>query len=508
MRDTSRSLQLKLRDIEVVNDDYERQARNTTSSLEDMESKFNVAIERGVLLEEEIHNGEQEREGLRIENQRLRDELSDLRIEHEITLEKLRDTESQGRHRKPAMPLSRSPSTPHTNFSRSTAAADGLRRSPSLYTTPVKPLSISATGTPPSPPISETSASLRKSVNAIPGFPLQRASGAEKNSRSLHGPKAQKQHAHSRSSLGRSTASSHPTPSNRQISNSRHTASSSISSIPTASILNNANSRTGSPAPKSESLNQIRGLIGKMQKLEQRVQSAKSRLPAPVESHLQASPRSGSVSGQSHVAPTVTMRRKRLSGTSHGSSVRDGETTPSSYVPNNSTSRRQSLGSRTQGDSRPSSRTSFSSRSSYSQSTPAGTVPPTRPESRQSANSSRMPKSYYSTTSALMLNGRRPRSSLSNGHQSPPPAAGGSMRGMGNIDEISNDIHEDVNKVPLTIRNKPNELRRPSITTTALNNGTRMRAVSGVSGIPTPRHMKTNDGEDRKARTSGLGETF
>ena len=75
MRETSRTMQLKLRDIEVVNDDYERQARNTESSLEDMESKYNVAIERGVLLEGELKTSEQEREALRIETQRLRDEL-------------------------------------------------------------------------------------------------------------------------------------------------------------------------------------------------------------------------------------------------------------------------------------------------------------------------------------------------------------------------------------------------------------------------------------------------
>src|ERR1700730_4815929 len=66
LRDGNRTLQLKLRDIEVANDDYERQARNTSSSLEDLESKYNVAIEREVLLDEEIKNGEQEREALRI----------------------------------------------------------------------------------------------------------------------------------------------------------------------------------------------------------------------------------------------------------------------------------------------------------------------------------------------------------------------------------------------------------------------------------------------------------
>ncbi|KAK6843847.1 NUDE protein [Apiospora arundinis] len=95
LRDTNRTMQHKLRDIEVVNDDFERQARNTTSSLEDMESKFNQAIERTVMMEEEIKIGEQERETLRIEAQRLREELSDLKVEAEILQDKLKKAENR-----------------------------------------------------------------------------------------------------------------------------------------------------------------------------------------------------------------------------------------------------------------------------------------------------------------------------------------------------------------------------------------------------------------------------
>jgi hypothetical protein len=42
------------------------------------------------MMEEEIKVGEQERETLRIETQRLRDELSDLKVEAEIMQDKLR----------------------------------------------------------------------------------------------------------------------------------------------------------------------------------------------------------------------------------------------------------------------------------------------------------------------------------------------------------------------------------------------------------------------------------
>jgi len=95
LRDANRTLQLRLRDIEVANDDFERQARNTTSSLEDLESKYNVAIERGVMLEEEIKIGELERETLRVEAQRLREELSDLKIEAEILQDKIKKQEAR-----------------------------------------------------------------------------------------------------------------------------------------------------------------------------------------------------------------------------------------------------------------------------------------------------------------------------------------------------------------------------------------------------------------------------
>jgi len=94
LREQNRSLQHRLRDIEVANDDFERKQRNTESSLEDLESKYNQTIERGVMLEEEMKAAEQEREALRIEAQRLKDDFSDLKIENDITKNKLRKTEA------------------------------------------------------------------------------------------------------------------------------------------------------------------------------------------------------------------------------------------------------------------------------------------------------------------------------------------------------------------------------------------------------------------------------
>ncbi|EAW06371.1 nuclear distribution protein NudE [Aspergillus clavatus NRRL 1] len=498
LRDANRTLQLKLRDIEVANDDYEQQARHTTSSLEDLESKYNVAIERGVLLEEEIKNGEQEREQLRIENQRLRDELSDLKIETEIIHEKLRNTELQNSRRRKPLSLYRSPSTPQTPdiFDRSPSAS--IVSSPLFSTPTLKTSLMSATAAPPSPPISESSSSLRKSMNAMPGFPLQKASGPDSSfgSRSLHGSRTQRHtNTHTRATSYAFT-SNRPTPS----ATSRP-ALPKPKPKPNDNKPNNKSQSSG--LPKSGSLYQIRGLIGKMQKLEERVQSAKSKLPPPSDSPSRTSSRSGSIIGESPVASTITARRnsrKRLSGSSFSSSLRDGESAPSYTAPS-----RPSFSTRTQGDSRPSSRTSYSSRSSVSQSTHPSMTPSTRPDSRQSRT--KTPLGHYSMNPTT--ESRRPRSSLSN-----PSTQNGGVNGMANIDE-----DEDL-AMHMSLRAKISEIREsrlPAIST-PVPNGLKKRTPSGMSGIPAPRSLRTSNGVDRwegdmgppepKVKYTDLGETF
>ncbi|KAL4867396.1 hypothetical protein BDV12DRAFT_120458 [Aspergillus spectabilis] len=481
LRDTNRTLQLRLRDTEVANDDYERQARHTTSSLEDLESKFNMAIERGVLLEEEVKVGEQERENLRIENQRLRDELNDLKIETEIVQEKLRNG---GRRRRPA-PLGRSPSSPHTPeiFDRSPGASTV---SSPLFATPPTKLSLtlaSAAATPPSPPMSETSSSMRKSLNATPGFPLQKASASESfGTRSLYGNRPQRFSTHTRAT-------------SFAFSNGRSTPSvASRPSLPKQTNTTNNNNTTIrlSGIPKSGSLYQIRGLIGKMQKLEERVQSAKSKLPPPSETASRASSRANSVVGDSPVASTLSMRRdprKRLSGSSFSSSLREGDGAPS-YV----TSSRPSYGTRTQGDSRPSSRTSFSS--SFSHSTHPSVTPSNRPESRQSRT--KTPLGHYSTNPTT--ESRRPRSSLSN-----PAGQSTPINGMSFIDE-DEDLAEQ-----MSARAKISEARPSRLPSFSTPTGLKKRATSGVSGIPAPRSLRrenTMGPPKPKPKAADLGETF
>ncbi|KAI9370575.1 NUDE protein [Aspergillus egyptiacus] len=476
MREANRTLQLKIRDIEVANDDYERQARYTTSSLEDLESKFNMAIERGVLLEEEVRASEQEREKLRIENQRLRDENNDLKIENDINQEKLRN----GNRRRRPPPLSRAPSTPHTPEIFDRSPGESTVSSP-LFSTPPKKLSLtlaSATATPPSPPISETSSSMRKSLNAVSGFPLQKASASENFSRSLYGNRPQRFNTHSRAT-------------SLALSNGRPTPS--VGSRPGPPKQNNTSisTTTNRPTaiPKSGSLSQIRGLIGKMQKLEERVQSAKSKLPPPSETASRASSRAGSVMGDSPIASNLAMRRdprKRLSGSSLNSSIKDGEGTPS-YV----TSSRPSYGARTQEDSRSSSRTSFSS--SFSHSTHPSVA---RPESRQSRT--KTPLGHYSTNPTT--ESRRPRSSLSNPSGQPAP-----MNGMSFISE-DEDLAEQ-----MSMRATISGTRTSRLPSFSAHVGLKKRSISGVSGIPAPRslHRDNSMGPPPPKPTAGdLGETF
>ncbi|PWY93250.1 hypothetical protein BO94DRAFT_460362 [Aspergillus sclerotioniger CBS 115572] len=509
LRDTSRTLQLKLRDTEVANDDYERQARHTTSSLEDMEQKYNMAIERSVLLEEEVKAGEKEREALRIQNQRLRDELSEQKLDNEILQEKLRHEQYGGRRKKPT-PLYRTQSSTQSSappapeiFDRSPGTS--TVSSPLFVTTPMKSSLMAVTVPPPSPPMSETSSSLmtnmmtnmRKSVHTSSGFPHKKAAGSE----SMMGSRSMYDSRPSKSSRSRVTANAHSSARSVSTVASRTTLPTSMPmTLPSFSNSPTFNNDTPqSKLPKSGSLYQIRGLIGKMQKLEERVQSAKSKLPPPSDSPSRTSSRSGSISvnGGSPVPSTITMRRnsrKRLSGSSFSSSVRDNDGTSSS-VSNN----RPSFGTRNGGDSRPSSRTSYSS--SFSQSTHPSIAPSTRPESRQSRT--KTPLGHYSTNPTT--ESRRPRSSLSN-----PSGQNGPLNGMSNIDE---DEDQDL-AFRMSVRAKISEAREtrfPSFSTPTT--GLKKRTPSGISAIPAPRTLRTSTGgtkatPDAKSNHGDLGETF
>ncbi|KAF2747284.1 hypothetical protein M011DRAFT_467808 [Sporormia fimetaria CBS 119925] len=466
LRDSQRTLQLKLRDIEVQNDDFERQARNTTSSLEDLESKYNVAIERSVLLEEEMKIGEKEREGLRIENQRLRDELSDLRIEAEIVQEKLRLAEQtiESHHqRKTSRILTGDSLRPRSPVSDTATSATGLS-SPTTASTPPpsKAGMLRADSTPPSPPLSEASLNakpapitpmpVRKSSIAYPSVSASKAAMYQNGSRTAR---------HSRGpSLSLSSKTGTP---GRATPTIRTTAPPQRSSRPSGA------GPTIGGLPRSGSLYQIRGLIGKMQKLEERVHSARSKLPAPASTPPRASPRSGTAMGQS-IPSTVTVRsRKRISAS----------TTSSTTGPTDSGANRLSFGvsiprQRQPSSSRPSSRASMSSSQSAALQ---------RPSSRSSA---RTAMGHYSSASISGLEGRfpRPRSSLS-GH------SGGHMHSQ---------------SMSLSASSRDTDVDGLSDGSNAMTPMAGRRVSISKTGIPTPSGLPRRQSAGRRTSVSIDGE--
>ena len=66
-----------VRDLEQQNDDLERAKRSTIASLEDFETRLNVAIERNSFLDSELDD----KESLQAAVQRMKDETRDLKSE-------------------------------------------------------------------------------------------------------------------------------------------------------------------------------------------------------------------------------------------------------------------------------------------------------------------------------------------------------------------------------------------------------------------------------------------
>ena len=248
-----------------------------------------MTMERGVMLEEEMKNGEQEREALRIETQRLKDELSDLRIEADITQEKLRASGVTDDHHQKRLS--------QTSTSKTWESAITSTSTPSMSSGPTpksdSDLAPSDAPTPPSPPLSDAPAPT-KSLE-VPLTPFKRLSLAR-------------------------DPNTTPNPGHYSLTRPRHVREPSVltsNGMTTPSFARRppkSKVLLHERVPRSGSLYQIRGLIGKMQKLEERVQSARSKLPGPTSTP----PRSSPPAIRAHGVPaTVTMRsnKKRSSGT-------------------------------------------------------------------------------------------------------------------------------------------------------------------------------------------------
>ncbi|EPS40291.1 hypothetical protein H072_5901 [Dactylellina haptotyla CBS 200.50] len=328
LREKYRTAQIRIREMEVSNDDFERNERIVKSSFDDLESKYNMAIERNAMNESEIQTLEQEREDLRIDVQRLKDELAELKVEAEISQEKYlmaRQGTANPRFQSPMPEVPTTPTSISPTPKRSRGTPNGDFSSP----------------TPPSPPISETS----------------------------------------------TTSSRIPTPHDQLMTPRPAHYKSIPKKTPSVANLSSAQQRrltgtvtnSGIPVANSKSLTQIRGLIGQMQRLEKRVQTARSKMPPPAQ---RTPPRRNSphIGNTGYMPPmSVTVRRgKRPSSTASSvtsASVDDrfnsmsrtfaGQMaeamngTPSSR-PSSRTSSRLSFSTTGQSVSRPSSRASTS----------------------------------------------------------------------------------------------------------------------------------------------------
>ncbi|TFK41042.1 hypothetical protein BDQ12DRAFT_678787 [Crucibulum laeve] len=85
LRQDHQQTKIQLRELEMGNDDLERNERAVSSSLADMESKYSRALEEKILLEHELL----EKASLEEESQRLKDELRDANVEISILKDQL-----------------------------------------------------------------------------------------------------------------------------------------------------------------------------------------------------------------------------------------------------------------------------------------------------------------------------------------------------------------------------------------------------------------------------------
>ncbi|PNP38126.1 hypothetical protein TGAMA5MH_09990 [Trichoderma gamsii] len=475
LRDANRTLVLRLRDSEVANDDFERQARNTTSSLEDMESKFNQAVERGVLMEEEIKMGEQEREALRIESQRLREELSELKIEAELMQDKVKKYE---RHSTMSSDISLLGS-PTFDKAATDISVDSAASSP-LISTPMEITKGLGAPTPelldpPSPPMSD--------VSSHPRAPSRIRTPAPSTMRRTRMPSVDAGSRARGSTPALPTGGRTATGGRPSISISNGGGGASLrSSTNTRSNVSSRNSNYKIPA--SNSLSHIRLLTAQMQRLEARVHSVRSKLPAPNGGNTPPRPPSRpALSAATSNASTPTVRSRRRATTqssiSISSSLAGDDLTPTSsyaspskmnHTPRISTSgvNRLSFNSQLSDKgsevSRPVSRSSHtSSLASYTRPVSRnGVAAPQRPVSRSSISGVRTPVG-------------RPASSFSSSGRGHSGSVSGSRSG---IDFLGED-YEPVYRTP----------SRRGTFSTRYDLGTSISGIPPplpVSGIPTP----------------------
>ncbi|KIM85349.1 hypothetical protein PILCRDRAFT_358334 [Piloderma croceum F 1598] len=130
LRQDYQKVKVQLRELEMGNDDLERNERAVSSSLADIEAKYSRALEEKILLEHELLD----KANLEEESQRLKDELRDANVEISI----LKDQVSAGQRSRSSTiisePTSSAPSSLFPHVSPPSTASDE-----NLLTTPPPP---------------------------------------------------------------------------------------------------------------------------------------------------------------------------------------------------------------------------------------------------------------------------------------------------------------------------------------------------------------------------------
>jgi hypothetical protein len=322
-------------------------------------------------------------------------------------------------------------------------------------------------------------------------------------------------------------SSTTPKPSTRIPSgNFRMSKGPSVAPTPVTNRNRNAtpavirSTRAKAPATRgttnSSSLTHIRTLTAQMQRLEQRVQSARSKLPAPINTPPRASPRSDSSLGHAHMPSSVTIRSRKRTGGSTASSITGESDTPSGkHVPRLSTSgiSRLSFGpvpSKDGSDSRPSSRASNANASYVRPDRPLSRSELARPQSRTSMSGTRTPLGHYSQSNIAEL--RRPRSSIGGSYAS----SHGHSQSVSHI-----DINED-RELDFATPSRRSTYGKPELEVRPKTPSALPRRQSGgiPSKAPLPRRISSSAAlkdSDRRAdgsmkppprKLSDLGEIF
>lgn len=276
-------------------------------------------------MEEEIKIGEQEREHLRIEAQRLREELSDLKIEAEILQDKIKKQDQ--RHLSNISTDLSIPQTPM--FDRSPGSTVS---SPLVSTPPDAKIAMStklSMNGPPSPPMSDVSVPLPKPLRAPPAITPAAAIR----------PKKSRLPSTSITPKPKFSAATTPRPPNsRSVTTGSAIRNTPASRTPATQSFNTVRAPAAPKIPESTSISHLRSLTAQMQRLEARVHSVRSKLPAPVTTPPRASPRSSVSSVVS--SGNITMRsRKRAttSTTASSTSTPSGGSFPKSRTVHNDT---------------------------------------------------------------------------------------------------------------------------------------------------------------------------